>query len=126
VTFIPSAKHGEIHRYYQNADICAVAITMAGVSMGTMEAMASGLPVVCGRTRWAERPEVVGDVAVMVEPTVQGFAEGILALIADPILRARLGRQGRDRILQIRGDLMERLESELYEQLLTVRRSSCL
>jgi glycosyltransferase involved in cell wall biosynthesis len=126
VVFIPSASHSEIHQHYQSADICAINIAMAGISMGTMEAMASGLPVVCARTQWAERPEVVGDVAVMVDPTVEGLSEGIRTLAADPALRARLGGLGRERILQIRGDAMERREAELYEQMLKGRRSPCL
>jgi glycosyltransferase involved in cell wall biosynthesis len=119
VKFITSVPHKNLHRYYQEADIGAVCIDMVGVSMGTMEAMASALPIVCSRTRWSNQPEVVGDIAVMVDPTPEGFRRGITQLAQDSELRSKLGALGRERILSIRGELMESQEADLYTQLLT-------
>jgi glycosyltransferase involved in cell wall biosynthesis len=122
VTFVPDVKHAEIHRCYQSADVSATCISVAGVSMGTMEGMAAGLPVVCARTPWEERPDVFGDLAMMVEPTAAGFADAFRVLAGDPSLRARLGASARERMQQIRGDVMERAESELYREVIARRR----
>jgi glycosyltransferase involved in cell wall biosynthesis len=117
VRFVPSVPHAKIHECYQAADIYAVCINMVGVSMGTLEAMAAGLPVVCARTRWEERPEIVGDVALMVEPTAGAFAAAIARLARDGALRRELGAKGRELVLAIRGDVMEQRERDVYARL---------
>ncbi len=61
-----------------------------------LEAMSAGVPVVAARA--GALPEVLGDAAVLVEPTdVEGLAEALGRLAGDDELRARLRRLGRAR-----------------------------
>jgi alpha-1,3-rhamnosyl/mannosyltransferase len=58
--------------------------------------MACGVPVVTSNT--SSLPEVVGDAGVMVDPRdVDGLADALDGLLADPAWRAALSAQGRRR-----------------------------
>ena len=114
VTFIKSVPHSQIHRYYQQADIFVNPMLCGGVAMGTMEAMACGLPVVHAQPLWEEEPEVLGNLGVIVEPTPEGFRSGIRQLINNPILAKELGNSARRRMKDIDGRLMEQKECDLY------------
>lgn len=66
-----------------------------GFGLPALEGMAAGVPVVASRR--SALPEVVGDGGVLVDPTPEGLAEGVLfAVSRDPEV-ARLAARGRER-----------------------------
>ncbi|HLK10806.1 MAG TPA: glycosyltransferase family 4 protein [Candidatus Binatia bacterium] len=71
-----------------------------GIPNVLIEAMASELPVVS--TRFSGVPELVvdGETGILVEPDDDaGQADALRRLVADPALRRRMGRAGRERVL---------------------------
>lgn len=92
--------HGSIsdaERLYRLADICIHLSDWEGLPNSVLEAMSSGLPVVASR---------VGGIEEIVEDGVSGFLidahEGpgletaVTRLMNDPVLRASMGRKGRE------------------------------
>jgi glycosyltransferase involved in cell wall biosynthesis len=64
-----------------------------GFGLPPLEAMACGAAVVTSNT--SSLPEVVGDAAILVDPTdSRAIAEGLAHVLADPLLRADLQRLG--------------------------------
>lgn len=67
-----------------------------GFGLPPLEAMACGAPVLCSNT--SSLPEVVGDAAILVEPTsVDAIREGLRRLLSDAELRAELRARGLQR-----------------------------
>ena len=67
-----------------------------GFGLPPLEAMATGTPALVGR--YSAAPEVLGDAALLVEPTDgTALAEGLLALATDEPLRRRLSAAGKAR-----------------------------
>jgi glycosyltransferase involved in cell wall biosynthesis len=118
VEFIHSVPNEEINQYYRQADIFALPIKYGGIAIPVIEAMASGLPVVVPRPFFEPEPELVGDVAMVVENTPRGFHEALRQLMEDSSLRYQLGKKGRKLAESISGDKMEAKERDLYLQLL--------
>ncbi|MCX6135469.1 MAG: glycosyltransferase family 4 protein [Ignavibacteriales bacterium] len=118
VTLIKAVPHAKIHEHYQQADIFANPMQCGGVSMGTLEAMSTGLPVVHARPLWEEKPEVLDDLAIVVDACEEGFSAGLKRLLDDPSLAQELGRQGRRRLREMDGKMMEQRERDLYSSLL--------
>ena len=112
VEFIPSVPNTEIQKYYQQADIFAMATLYEGFCIPVLEAMAAGVPVVACDTK--PLPEVLGGTGMVVERTPDAFREAYSTLLADPQLRRRLARQGRSRAEQVDGRVMEQRERDLY------------
>ncbi len=68
-----------------------------GFGMPPLEAMACGAPVVCSNA--ASLPEVVGDAALLVDPTdVDAMAEAMMRMTEDGNLREDLRRRGALRV----------------------------
>jgi glycosyltransferase involved in cell wall biosynthesis len=81
---------------YQNADIYVLASYREGVPVTVLEAMATGLPVVVTDVPGCidlVQHEVNGLVVQVRNPAA--LAEAVTRLLADEVLRARLGRRGR-------------------------------
>lgn len=75
---------------------------MEGLPVSILEAMACGKPVVTTHHKGCEDAVVDGETALLVpvkQPAV--LAEKMLALIADPALRERMGRAGRQRVERV-------------------------
>ncbi len=90
--------------------------TSEGLSIATIEALASGLPAVVTRCGGPEEIVAADEDALMVEPTESAIADGVLRLLQDPLLSARLGQAG-SRSMQARFDINVMLSaySLLYE-----------
>jgi glycosyltransferase involved in cell wall biosynthesis len=104
---LPQATRSRVHRtgYVTEADKVALLAgaeafvypsLYEGFGLPVLEAMACGTPVVTSNV--SSLPEVVGDAAVLIDPTDQGaIAAGIEGVRSDPSLRSRLVAAGLER-----------------------------
>jgi glycosyltransferase involved in cell wall biosynthesis len=85
--------------YFQAADLFVLPSMAEGLSMALLEAMATGLPVLV--TAVGGAPDVIdhGQHGWLIPPdTPTALQHAMVTLLGDPVLRRRLGRQGRARI----------------------------
>ncbi len=113
----------ELPRHYRAADICLVpTIAQDGLSITSVEAMASGLPVIASRIGGV--PYTVGDgvTGLLCEPgDPADLAAKIAHLLDDPDLRREMGLAGRRRF---EADFTWEIVIERYwRPLLTARRT---
>lgn len=89
----------------------------------TLEAMASGLPVVAARATGATSLVQDGETGRLVAPNdIAGFADAIAAYVADPGLRAAHGAAGEARSRSFAWDAINRSMAETYLRLVRARR----
>lgn len=82
--------------YYQNASALVVPSLYEGFGLPALEAMALGCPVVC--STGGSLPEVVGDAALLFDPTdVEGMVAALDSVVGDRTLAATLSKHGRER-----------------------------
>jgi len=85
-----------------------------------LEAMACGTPVVCSNS--ASLPEVVGDAAIMVEPTdVEGLARAMARVLTDPELARQLRGKGLERARLFSWEKTARETLGVYEEVVRKR-----
>lgn len=90
----------------------------------TLEAMASGLPVVAARATGSTSLVVEGETGRLVTPyDIKGFADAIAAYIADPALRAAHGAAGEARSQEFSWDAINGTLAETYLRLISARRA---
>jgi glycosyltransferase involved in cell wall biosynthesis len=101
VTFVTGVPEKRIIELYSEAEVAVVPSLYEGFSLPAIEAMACGVPLVA--TTGGALPEVVGPdgiAALTVPPNDPSeLALAIGRMLDNPELRARIGRAGRDRIL---------------------------
>lgn len=114
VKFLQAVPHAQIHSYYHNADLFAIATHYEGFCIPVLEAMAAGLPVVASRIGPIE--ELVGEAGLLVENTPEAFAGALNRLIQDPDLRAELSERARARARELDGHGWEAREAALYRE----------
>jgi phosphatidylinositol alpha-1,6-mannosyltransferase len=96
--FVPEA---ELPEYYAAADCFVLASRQIGTDVEgagnvTLEASASGRPVIAGRSGGTDEHLVDGETGYLVDPTDAGeIAARIGSILSDRALAARLGRAGR-------------------------------
>jgi glycosyltransferase involved in cell wall biosynthesis len=97
---------------------CARAVVVPslyeGFGLPALEGMACGAPVVAANT--GALPEVCGDAALLVAPTPDGIAEGLLAVLGDDSLARRYGSAGPPRASQYSWDRAAQSIVKLYER----------
>ena len=118
VEFIDAVPNEELPAYYVNHNVFAMAIIQPGVCIPVLEAMASGLPIVINRPIWGKQPEIVGELATVVDNTPEGYRQAFQMLSQRTDLRERLGKQVREKVLQYDGRIMEEKEKNVYKDLL--------
>lgn len=93
IVHLDSVSDADLPGLYAGADVFAYPSLAEGFGMPLIEAMASGVPVVCSdRTAI---PEVAGDAALIVDPNDTGaFAAALTRLVRDAPLRERLREAG--------------------------------
>jgi UDP-glucose:(heptosyl)LPS alpha-1,3-glucosyltransferase len=107
-----------VERYYAAADVFAFPSPIPGLALATVEAAASGLPLVVARLEDTE--EFFGGErgALLVGPSGEEMAAALDRLAADPELRRTLGERARKAVAPLRWDLQaEALEAFLLRQL---------
>ncbi len=96
IQFIDFVPGDEIPFYYNAADLLVFPSTYEGFGLPTLEAMASGCPVIAARA--TSIPEVVGDAAILTEPyDVDSIAENMFKVLNNNVLREELVRKGLER-----------------------------
>jgi glycosyltransferase involved in cell wall biosynthesis len=82
-----------LHGLYAAADGLAYPSLYEGFGLPVLEAMAHGTPVLTSDR--SSLPEVAGEAALLVDPTDQAaISAGLLRLVGDRALRARLAAAG--------------------------------
>ena len=95
-SFLRYVPNEELPAYYSLADLYVYPSSEEGFGLTPLEAMACGCPVITSRT--SSLPEVVGDAAILVNPTDAGELEGAMdRILSDPELRRSLIQKGAKR-----------------------------
>jgi len=118
ITFIPRVFHQDLPEVYRSHDVFAIARAHPGVCIPVLEAAASGLPVVINHPLWEPLPEVVGELAEVVDNSAAGYGAAFSRLFEDSAYRTRRGAALRELTQSYSGAAMERAECELYNRLL--------
>lgn len=91
----------DVDRLLQMADCFVFPSVQEGLPVSLMEAMASGVPVVCSRIRGNTDLIADGVEGLLVDPMDEaGFAQAVERLKRDPALRDRLREHAREKIRQ--------------------------
>jgi colanic acid/amylovoran biosynthesis glycosyltransferase len=101
VELVGGQSEAEMPDHYAWAEVLCLPSEAEGLPVVLMEAMASEVPVVT--TRIAAVPELVDDArtGLLIDPgDVGALAGALVRLAADPELRVRLGRAGREAVLR--------------------------
>lgn len=105
------------------SQVFVLASLWEGLPRSIIEAMRAGLPVVASDVGGVGELVSEGQNGYLVQPgDVEGLAEGLRCLLADPDLRARLGRASRQRYEeQFRFEEMADRTLEVYQSVLGTR-----
>ena len=89
----------ELPQHYRTSDICLVpTIAQEGLSRTSVEAMASGIPVIASRIGGLPYTVVDGVTGLLFEPgDAVDLARKITRMLDDPLLRKQMGLAGRQR-----------------------------
>jgi glycosyltransferase involved in cell wall biosynthesis len=122
-SFTGMLTHGELGRAVASMDMLlnpSVTETFGNV---TLEAMASGVPVIAARATGSTSLVTEGQTGRLVEPGDTGaFANAVAAYIADPALRAAHGAAGEERSRAYSWDAINRTVADVYVRIVEARR----
>jgi glycosyltransferase involved in cell wall biosynthesis/ubiquinone/menaquinone biosynthesis C-methylase UbiE len=116
VKFIQSVPHSEIHKYYADSDIFAIATDHEGMCIPAAEAMTASLPIVCSNIQ--PLIEVIDNGGVLVERTPEAFRKAFQDLIEHEELRLQLGLNGKLRAMDFDRLVIELKEAKMYDKLI--------
>jgi alpha-1,3-rhamnosyl/mannosyltransferase len=96
VHFVDWVDDADLEGLYRAARCFVLPSLVEGFGLPLLEAMRHGLPVACSDR--SSLPEVVGDAALLFDPTDQeAVTTAVLRLVRDEALRRDLSERGRDR-----------------------------
>lgn len=101
---------------YRHAAIAVAPSLSEGFGLPILEAMAYGVPVIASNR--TSHPEVAGDAALLIEPTVEALADSMFRLAAEGALRSELSTRGRARAEQFPWSKTAALTAETYQKVL--------
>ena len=124
-SFTGMLTHAELGRAVASMDMLlnpSVTETFGNV---TLEAMASGVPVIAARATGSTSLVTEGQTGRLVEPgDIAGFANAIAAYAADPALRAAHGAAGETRSRDYSWDAINRTVADVYLRLVEAKNGS--
>lgn len=92
----------DVFNYINAAEVSVLSTFGEGFSNSLMESMALGKPVVA--TYVGGNPEVLGKAGILVSPkSPELFADAILGLMRDEVVRNDIGKLAKERVLQLCG-----------------------
>jgi len=122
-SFTGMLTHGDLGRAVASMDMLlnpSVTETFGNV---TLEAMASGLPVVAARATGTNSLVVDGETGTLCEPgDIPAFADAVTAYIADPGLRQKHGAAGEARSRAYTWDAINSVVADTYRRIVDARR----
>ncbi len=96
VVFLGPVSEGDLSSLYRGAELFVFPSLAEGFGLPVLEAMASGLPVVCSNI--PPLAEIVGDAAVVVDPLDMGaLSQAMELVLTDEALRAQLRIKAKER-----------------------------
>ena len=107
----------DVRELYACSDLFAFMPFREGLSVALMEAMSSGMPVVCSRIRGNRDLIQDGVSGVFAENNPEAVAEAILKLYGDPEYRTALGRAAAEQVWQYDNVNVHKRMKEIYESL---------
>ena len=101
ITLLGWKTEDEMPEVYRNLDIVVLTSLWEGLPCVFSEAMAGELPIVATNVDGAREAIRDGDNGFLHQPhDIEGMARSVLKLIADPMLRTAMGRQGKSRVME--------------------------
>lgn len=109
----------DVPAFLSQLDIYILSSRYEGLPFAVLEAMAAGLPVVATNVGGVPEAVVDGVTGILVPPgDSRLLAEGILRLIRDPQMAARMGMAGRARVEEMfSAEVMAKKTVEVYEEI---------
>jgi alpha-1,3-rhamnosyl/mannosyltransferase len=115
VRFLPDVAEADLPALYSGAELFVYPSRYEGFGLPPLEAMACGVPVVCGRA--SSLPEVVGDAALLVDVArPELLAAAVQRLLNNPALRKQLRERGLARATQFSWRRTAELTLAAYER----------
>ncbi|PSB06680.1 glycosyl transferase group 1 [Pleurocapsa sp. CCALA 161] len=115
ITFVSNPEREAVINFYCAADALVAPSLYEGFGLTVLEAMACGTPTITSNV--SAIPEVVGDAAVLVEPTdVAAITEAVLRINRDRDFRQDLIDRGFARIKEFSWKKTAEKTAQLYEQ----------
>jgi len=118
VRFETSIPNEKIQEYYAASTLFALPIKYGGFAIPTLEAAASGLPVILPKQEFDANPDIIKDFALLVDNNPDSFGDAISKVMSDNILRKKMIQDGLDITKKINSDDMEEKEKDLYLKLI--------
>jgi glycosyltransferase involved in cell wall biosynthesis len=113
VAILENISDAELPAFYRHAKAFIFSSWAEGFGMPVLEAMASGIPVICSKT--TALTEICGDAALLVPPeNVQRFSDAIHELDLDPDKREVLARRGLSRAKEFGWESSSQIVREVY------------
>lgn len=117
VQLLPDVAENDLPALYAGADVFVYPSLYEGFGLPVLEAMACGVPLVCGAH--SSLPEVTGAAAVLVDvANPAAIASGLAQLLSDPALRSRLRAEGLQRAQRFSWQRTAAMTLAVYEALL--------
>jgi glycosyltransferase involved in cell wall biosynthesis len=114
VLFTPFVSEQELGALYNSAEFLVYPSLYEGFGLPVVEAMACGTPVITGRS--GSLPEIAGDAALMVNPTVAGeIADAMHQFATSAELRNQFSQLGRQRSALFSWEKMSEAFTAIYE-----------
>jgi glycosyltransferase involved in cell wall biosynthesis len=110
-----SVSESTLRSLYRGAAALVYPSRYEGFGLPLVEAMASGTPVLASRA--ASIPEVVGESGMLLDPDdSRQWADAIVLVITDPVLRARLRDDGLARAAMFTWERTARITLDVYQR----------
>jgi glycosyltransferase involved in cell wall biosynthesis len=107
----------DVQLVYALSDAFVMASSYETFSLVTFEAAASGLPILATAVNGVRELIEDGQNGFLITPEPRAIAERLMALAADPALRASLGRAARQSALRFSTERMVAAHHDLYSRL---------